>query len=76
MISIDMTKAKAIAHAIRRQARDEAFAPHDDVIAKQIPGATEQAELARQAIRAKYAAMQDQIDAAETVGDLNLALRS
>lgn len=76
MISIDMTKAKAIAHAIRRQSRDAEFAPHDDVIAKQIPGAVEQAELARQAIRAKYSAMQDQIDAAETVRDLNLALRS
>lgn len=76
MINVDMAKAKAIAHAIRRQNRDEEFGPHDEIIAKQIPGQVKEAEKARQAIRAKYSAMQDQIDAAETVGDLNLALRS
>lgn len=75
MITVDMTKAKDIAHKIRRQAREAEFAPYDNVIAKQIPG-QEGAEVARQAIRDRYARIQQAIDAAETVGDLNLALRS
>jgi hypothetical protein len=57
MITINLDKAKNIAHDIRRIKREEEFAPYDAVIMKQIPGndATE-AEAARQAIRDKYAA--------------------
>ena len=34
MITVNMTKAKAIAHDARRAARAEEFKPHDEVIMK------------------------------------------
>lgn len=75
MISINITKAKAIAHDMRREARAVEFAPHDEVIAKRIPGVTEaEAEAARQAIRDKYAAVQIAIDAAATPDEIKAAL--
>jgi hypothetical protein len=70
---IDIDKAKAIGHDMRRAARTEEFKPYDEAIAKQIPG-TEGAEAARQAIRDKYAAMQTSIDAAETPDEIKAAL--
>jgi hypothetical protein len=75
MITIDMTKAKDIAHDKRRAARSAEFAPHDEVIMKQIPGVDAQvAEAARQEIRDKYAAMQVQMDAAQTPEELKALL--
>ena len=74
MITINITKAKDIAHNIRRAARTEEFKPYDDAIAKQIPGKTEESELARQVIRQKYAVMQTTIEAAITVDELKSAL--
>lgn len=74
MITINVTKAKAIAHDIRRAARAEEFKPYDEAIAKQIPGQMEGAEAARAAIRAKYAAMQTAIDAASTVDEIKAAM--
>jgi len=75
MISINITKAKAIAHDMRRAARAEEFAPHDEVIMKQIPGIdVVTAEAARAAIRTKYSAMQDQIEAAATPDEIKGAL--
>ena len=75
MITINIDKAKAIAHDRRRAARAEEFKPHDEIIMKQIPGADNAAaESARVAIRAKYAAMQDQIDAASTPDEIKAAL--
>ena len=38
MITINIDKAKTIAHDKRRAAREEEFKPYDDAIAKQIPG--------------------------------------
>jgi hypothetical protein len=71
MISINMTKAKEIAHATRRAARSTEFEPHDAIIMKQIPGVdAAAAEAARQAIRDKYAALQTQMDAAQTPDQL------
>jgi hypothetical protein len=71
MISIDMTKAKAIAHEKRREARAEEFKPYDEVIMKQIPNNDyTQAEAARQAIRDKYATMQKAMDAAQSPDEL------
>ena len=68
MIVISIDKAKGIAHGIRRAKRANEFAPLDELIAKQIPGTpTEQVEVARQAIRDKYAVVQTQIDAASDV---------
>jgi len=70
MIVINVTKAKAIGHNMRRAARAAEFAPYDNAIAKQIPGQMEGAEAARQAIREKYAAMQTAIDAATTPDEI------
>ena len=75
MISINIAKAKAIAHDMRRAARSDEFKPHDEVIMKQIPGAdTVAAEAARQAIRDKYSAMQTAIDTAATPDEIKVAL--
>lgn len=75
MITIDMTKAKEIAHEKRRAARSAEFAPHDEVIMKQIPGVDAQAaEAARQAIRDKYATLQAQMDAAQSADELKALL--
>lgn len=71
----DLGRCKDIAHERRRAARAQEFRPHDELIAKQIPGADAQAaEVARQAIRDKYAGMQDAIDAASTPDDIKAAL--
>jgi hypothetical protein len=71
---IDIDKAKAIGHDMRRAARIEEFKPYDDAIAKQIPGQMDGAEEARQAIRDKYAAIQTNIDAATTLEEIKAAL--
>ena len=75
MITINITKAKAIAHDKRREARAEEFKPHDEVIMKQIPGAdATAAESARATIRTKYATMQTAINAASTVDAIKSAM--
>jgi hypothetical protein len=74
MITINVTKAKTIAHDVRRAARAEEFKPYDDVIAKQIPGQAESAEAARAVIRTKYATMQTAIDAASTVDEIKAVM--
>lgn len=75
MITINIDKAKNIAHDLRRAARAEEFKPYDEIIAKRIPGTAEQeAEAARQAIREKYAAMQTAIDASQTPEQIKAAL--
>lgn len=75
MITINMDKAKAIAHNFRRAARAEEFKPFDEIIMKQIPGADAQAaEAERQAIRDKYTAMQAAIDAAADVDEIKAAM--
>ena len=75
MIVVNIDKAKSIGHDMRRAARAEEFKPHDEVIMKQIPGVdAQQAEAARQAIRDKYAAIQEQIDAAATPEEIKAAL--
>jgi hypothetical protein len=71
----DLEKCKEIGHDKRRAARAEEFAPFDEVIAKQIPGKdAAEAEAARQAIRDKYAEVQDAIDAAESPDEIKAAL--
>jgi hypothetical protein len=75
MIIVNIDKAKAIGHEIRRKKREEEFAPLDTVIMKQIPGKDAQAaESERQAIRDKYAAVQADIEAAETPDEIKAAL--
>ena len=68
MITINIDKAKAISHDIRRAARAEEFKPLD--VKATIPAEAAEVEAARQAVRDKYAAMQDQIDAAQAVEEL------
>ena len=74
MITINIDKAKAIGHDMRRAAREQEFKPFDDAIAKQIPGQFEGAEAQRQLIREKYAVIQTQIDAATTPEEIKQAL--
>lgn len=67
-ISVDIAKAKELAHAKRRAERDAAFAPLDAKIAAAIPGLDVLSlEAQRQKIREDDAAKQNAIDAAETV---------
>jgi hypothetical protein len=72
MITINITKAKNIAHDARRLARSAEFAPLD--IKATIPSEATAAEAARQVIRDKYAAMQTAIDAASTVDQIKAAI--
>tara|TARA_Y100000385_G_C13019171_1_gene605336 strand:+ start:420 stop:839 length:420 start_codon:yes stop_codon:yes gene_type:complete len=71
----DLAKSKEVGHELRRAARSDEFKPHDDLIAKQIPGAdTDAAEASRVTIRAKYATMQVSIEDAATTADIKTAL--
>ena len=75
MIRINLDKAKSIAHDKRRAARAEEFKSYDDAIAKRLPDKDmSDAESARVAIRAKYAALQIQMDEAQNVDDLKALL--
>ena len=74
-ITINLDKAKAIGHDIRRQQRAAEFAPLDQQIAARIPGADIDAlEAERQAIRDKYAEVQVSIEAAQTPDEIKAAL--
>jgi hypothetical protein len=76
-IDQDLDRCRVIGHDIRRAKRAEEFAPLDEVIAKQIPGAdASAAEAARQVVRDKYAEVQDAIDAAETPDDIKVVLET
>ena len=72
MITINIDKAKDIAHTMRRAARAAEFAPLD--VKATIPSEAAAAEAARQFIRDKYASVQTAIDAATTVDDIKSAL--
>ena len=72
MITINIDKAKTIAHDKRREARSVEFAPLD--IKATIPSEATAAEAARQAIREKYAAMQTAIDSATTPDEIKAAM--
>jgi len=67
-ITIDMTKAKVIAHEVRRTVRNAAFAPLD--IKATIPAEATQAEADRAAIRVSDAALQVSMDAASDADSL------
>jgi len=72
MIAVNIDKAKAIAHDIRRGSRAIEFAPLD--VKATIPSEAAAAEAARQAVREKYATMQAAIDAASTTDEIKAAL--
>ena len=74
-VEVDLDQAKSIGHDIRRTQRAEEFKPYDEVIMKQIPGnSAAEAEASRQAIREKYALIQDAINVAETPDEIKSAL--
>jgi hypothetical protein len=72
MITINIDKAKTIAHDKRREARSAEFAPLD--IKATIPSEATAAEAARQAVRDKYSTMQTAIDSASTVDQIKSAM--
>ena len=72
MIVINIDKAKAVAHDLRRAARAAEFAPLD--IKVTIPSEAAAAEAVRQKIREKYAVMQTQIDDATSVDEIKAAM--
>jgi hypothetical protein len=75
LVIVDLNGAKEICHTKRREVRAAEFAPWD--IKATIPAEADHAEKQRQAIRVKYAAIQENIDAAEDVsllGSIHTAL--
>tara|TARA_R110000868_G_scaffold409048_1_gene693799 strand:- start:63 stop:293 length:231 start_codon:yes stop_codon:yes gene_type:complete len=68
MITVDMTKAKVIAHNARIATRSAAFAPLD--IKATIPAEKDAAEAARAVIRTEDAALQVSMDAASNEDEL------
>jgi hypothetical protein len=72
MITINIDKAKSIAHNKRREARSAEFAPLD--IKATIPSEAVAAEAARAVIRTKYTDMQTAINAATTVEEIKDAI--
>lgn len=71
MITINITKAKNIAHEKRRTARAAEFAPLD--VQATVPSLAVAAEAGRQVIRDKYAVMQTAIDKAATPEEIKTA---
>jgi hypothetical protein len=72
MITINLNKAKDIAHDKRRAARSEEFKPWD--LKATIPAEANAAEAERQKIRDKYAELQEQMNAAQTIEELKALL--
>jgi hypothetical protein len=72
MITINITKAKTIAHNARRAARSAEFAPLD--IKATIPSEAAAAEAARAVVRTKYAEMQTAIDASTTPAEIKTVM--
>ena len=72
MITINIDKAKTIAHDKRREARSAEFAPLD--IMATIPSEATAAEAVRQSVREKYTTMQTAIDAATTTDAIKAAM--
>lgn len=76
-ITINLDKAKVVAHAKRRMLRDEEMKPFDEIIAKQIPGTSfADAENSRKEIRKKYDKTQQDVDAATSIEDLSSCLKA
>ncbi len=72
MITVNLQKAKNIANDKRRAARSAEFAPLD--IKATIPSEAAAAEAERQAIRDKYAQMQQKMNLASSVEELKKLL--
>ena len=70
MINVNLDKAREISHDKRRNKRAELFKQLD--LEATIPTLAEQAEEQRQAIRDEFAAIQTEIDNAESVDQLKI----
>ena len=68
MIQVNLDKAKEISHEKRRNKRADLFKQLD--IEATVPVLAEQAEVKRQIIRDEFAAIQTEIDNAESVDQL------
>ena len=68
MIKVDINKAKEIVHTKRRNVRANLLKQLD--IEATVPLLAKQAEVHRQAIRDKFAAIQTAVDNAETIDQL------
>lgn len=74
-IGINLDKAKAIAHNLRRQQRAAEFAPLDMAIAIRVSGMDPDViEKEREAVREKYALIQEVIETAETPEEVKAAI--
>lgn len=73
MITVNIEKAKAIAHDMRRAARDAEFAPLDKLAT--VPSMIDEVEAKRQEVRDKYAELQSKIDKAKTLDELKAAIQ-
>ena len=74
MITINLDKAKNIAHDKRRTARSAEFAPLD--IKATIPAEAQAAEASRQVIRDKYATIQNNINSVTNIDALKQIVES
>jgi len=74
VITINLDKAKNIAHDKRRAARSAEFAPLD--IKATIPAEAQAAEASRQVIRDKYATIQNNINSVTHVDALKQIVES
>ncbi|RKQ61367.1 hypothetical protein C8E02_1139 [Vogesella indigofera] len=75
MITVNIDKAKVIAHDVRRARRAQEFQPLDEQIARQIPGTDVAAlETQRQEIRDRYAQIQGSIETATTADAIKAAI--
>ena len=72
MISINIPKAQAIVHEARRAARSAEFAPLD--IKATISSEADASEAARVEVRARYTAMQVEINEATEVSTLKVIM--
>ena len=72
MITVNISKAKDIAHDVRRAARSAEFAPLD--VKATIPSEAVAAEEARAVVRTKYDDMQTAINAATTADAIKAAM--
>lgn len=73
MITININKAKVVAHDARRVARAAEFAPLDIKATILIEAVA--AEAARQAVRDKYTVMQTAVDVATTTDEIKGAMQ-
>lgn len=72
MITVNIDKAKEIAHDMRRAKREAEFAPLDKLAT--VPSMIDEVEAKRQEVRDKYAEIQSKIDESKTLDELKAAI--